>query len=146
MTYDPKPMPGEHVMQFSRWQIYSNYLRLTFSYNHCVFSRGQLRSGFFRQSGTMYRFSGYAPDVTAPIDFSTSAMTVIDSGFFLPAGPSRPAVAQIIFDPEDPPVTWGGPLITLRIAVPDAFFQVDFTVKLPADTDPTRLDGRVNQI
>jgi hypothetical protein len=140
--YDPKLQPGEHVMHFSRWQIYSNFLYLTFSYSHGVYHRGARGPGYYQSNGNQYQFSGYAPDVTAPLDFSSDALTVIGSGLYLPPGPSLPAVAEIIFDPEDPPVTWGGPLITLRIAIPDVYFRVDFSVKLTAYTDPTRLDGR----
>ena len=146
MTYDPRPLPAEHIMQFDRWSIFNNTLYLNFSYIKSSMAQGIYGWNWYPSYRTPFQFAAYAPDVTAPLDFESRAMVVTDSSFYLPSGQSYTSVAQIIFDPDSPIVTWGGPFITLRITVPDVYAQFDFNVQLPAYTDPASLDGRVRPI
>jgi hypothetical protein len=149
MSYDPRPLPAEHMMQFDRWTIFNNVLYLTFSYikssmNSYPYTKSSV--GWYFSYSRTFRFAGYAPDITAPLDFASGTMVETDSRFSLPSGQSYAAVARIIFDPDSPIVTWGGPLITLRITIPDVYAEFDFEVRLPAYTDPVSLDGNVRPI
>jgi hypothetical protein len=141
MTYAPQPMPFEHMMFFDRWVIWSNYLNLYFTYVYS--SQPTYNSPLYRSSQSSYRFYAYAPDITSPLDFTSGAWTRLGSAFFLPSNQSLPGVARIMFDPQDPVVTWGGPFITLRITVPNIYAEFEVGVQLPAYTDPATLDGRI---
>ena len=147
MTYIPRPLPAQHIVQFNRWSIFNNTLYLKFSYIKSTYSaQSPGGPGWYQSQLRTFQFAAYTREVTSPLDFESDVMVGTDSPFSLPSGQSYTAVARIIFDPDSPVVTWGGPSITLRLTVPDVYAEFDFDVHLPAYTDPATLDGRIRPI
>jgi hypothetical protein len=105
MVYQPRKVPFEHTMYFDRWTIWDNFLTLSFTYVHGTAPPSGI--GLIGSVGRSYRFRAFAPEITAPIDFKSNAITRLPMQFALRSSQPSGATAHIDFDPDLAEVTWG---------------------------------------